>query len=55
VVALLFVVGLPLMAQNSKRAPADLVLVGVLAIMFGWYAVRGRKGLPGFLTKKLGD
>jgi len=54
VVALLFAGILPLMAINGKLALGNLVLMGVFGIMFGWYAVRGRKGLPRFLTKKLG-
>jgi hypothetical protein len=53
VMAILFAV-IPLL-RAAKGAPdlTGLALMGALALMFGWYAVRGRKGLPRFLTKKL--
>jgi len=41
-------------AANGKLALGDLVFMQALALMFGWYAVRGREGLPRFLTKTLG-
>ena len=52
--AILFAV-VPLL-RAAKGAPdlAGLALMEALALMFGWYAVRGRKGLPRFLSKKLG-
>jgi hypothetical protein len=54
VLALLFAGILLLMAINGRLSLGNLVLMAVLGIMFGWYAVRGRRGLPRFLTKKLG-
>jgi len=54
VMAILFAV-VPLL-RAAKGAPdlTGLALMEALALMFGWYAVRGRKGLPRFLSKKLG-
>jgi len=40
-------------AADSKTL-GWLVFMEAFALMFGWYAVRGRKGLPRFLTKKTG-
>jgi hypothetical protein len=54
VLALLFAWLLPLMAAQGKLASADLVIMAAFALLFGWYAIRGRKGLPRFLTRKLG-
>jgi hypothetical protein len=46
VLALLFA-GVPaFMAIHGRIGLADLAAMGVFAFMFGWYAVRGRKGLP---------
>ena len=50
-VALLFGGTALLVAVQGKGASADLLLVVVLAFLFGWYAVRGRKGLPRFLSR----
>jgi hypothetical protein len=36
----------------GKWPPGDLLLMAILALMFGWYAAFGRKGLPPFLAKK---
>ncbi|MCX5677362.1 MAG: hypothetical protein NTX87_20450 [Planctomycetota bacterium] len=54
VLAILIAVFLPLGTARGTRGLANLAFMGALALMFGWYAVRGRKGLPRFLTKKLG-
>ena len=54
VLAILIAVVSLLATTKGSRGLADLALMGALALMFGWYAVRGRKGLPRFLTKKLG-
>ena len=54
VLAILLAVFLPLGTARGTRGLAGLAFMGALALMFGWYAVRGRKGLPRFLTKKLG-
>jgi hypothetical protein len=51
VVALLFGGTAFLVAVQGKGASGDLILVVVLASLFGWYAVRGRKGLPRFLSR----
>ena len=53
VMAILFAVISLLRAAKGKQDLTGLALMGALALMFGWYAVRGRKGLPRFLTKKL--
>jgi hypothetical protein len=50
-VALLFGGAALLVAVQGKGASGDLLLVVVLASLFGWYAVRGRKGLPRFLSR----
>ena len=50
-VALLFGGTALLVAIQGKGASGDLLLVVVLASLFGWYAVRGRKGLPRFLSR----
>ena len=54
VLAVLVAVMTPFGAAKGMLDLAGLVLMEALALMFGWYAVRGRKGLPRFLTKKLG-
>jgi len=54
VLAVLVAVITPFGAAKGMLDLAGLVLMGAFALMFGWYAVRGRKGLPRFLTKKLG-
>jgi hypothetical protein len=51
VAALLFGGTAVLVAVQGKGAFSDLLLVVVLASLFGWYAVRGRKGLPRFLSR----
>ena len=51
-VAALVFAGVPaLMAIHGRLALVDLALMGALGFMCAWYAVRGRKGLPRFLTK----
>jgi hypothetical protein len=50
-VALLFGGTALLVAVQGRGAFGDLLLVVVLAFLFGWYAVRGRKGLPRFLNR----
>lgn len=50
VIALLFAGMLPLVIAQGVWDGAVLTLV--LPFVFGWYAVRGRNGLPSFLTKK---
>ena len=40
-------------AVGSNRTLGGWVFMEAFALLFGWYAVRGRKGLPRFLTKKL--
>ena len=52
VLALLFAGTLPLMIAQGGTRWDSAVLMLALALMFGWYAVRGRKGLPQFLTKR---
>lgn len=54
VLAVLVAVMTPFGAAKGMLDLAGLVLMEAFALMFGWYAVRGRKGLPRFLTKKLG-
>ena len=49
---LLFAGILPLMIAQGGGTWGGAVFMVALALMFGWYAVRGRKGLPQFLTKK---
>jgi len=39
------------MALHGRLALVDLLLMGALGFVFAWYAVRGRRGLPRFLTK----
>src|SRR5262249_40736457 len=50
--ALMFGGGLLLMTTQGNFRWDGGVLVAALAILFGWYAVRGNKGLPQALTKK---
>ncbi len=52
VLALLFAAMLPLMIAQGGMTWDGAVLMLALALVFGWYAVRGRKGLPQFLTKR---
>jgi hypothetical protein len=47
VLAVLFAVFLPVMASQQKEPWGGIVLMAVLALLFGWYAIRGRKGFPG--------
>jgi hypothetical protein len=50
--AMLFAGVLPLMIAQGRLSRDGGLFMAALAIMFGWYAVRGNKGLPQFLTKK---
>ena len=43
-----------LTAIQGRLNSANLVLMAALGLVCAWYAVRGRKGLPRFLTKKSG-
>jgi hypothetical protein len=40
------------MIVQGKLTSEGSVLMAVLAILFGWFAARGNKGLPQSLTKK---
>jgi hypothetical protein len=51
-VALMFTAIVLLMLVQGQMGWEGCVLVVALAIMFGWYAARGNKGLPRFLTKR---
>jgi tetratricopeptide (TPR) repeat protein len=47
--------GIPvLVAAHGKLTLGPLVVVGIPALLFGWYAVRGTRGFPRFLTEKVG-
>jgi hypothetical protein len=50
--ALLFAGSLPMMIAQGRLIWDGGVFMAAVAIMFGWYAARGNKGLPRFLTKK---
>ena len=50
--ALLFTAILVLIIAQGKLGWDGGVLMAAVAVLFGWYAVRGNKGLPQFLTKK---
>jgi hypothetical protein len=50
--ALLFAGVLALMLAQGRLSWDGGLLMAALVIMFGWYAARGNKGLPQFLTKK---
>jgi len=54
VLALVFAGVLALMAIHGRLTLGNLVLMAALGFVCAWYAVRGRKGLPRFPTKKLG-
>lgn len=43
---------LPLMAAQGSLRGDGVVWMAILAFMFGWYAVCGRRGLSDFLTKR---
>jgi hypothetical protein len=48
---LLAVAWVLMMAQGNKSGDGG-ILMAALALLFGWYAARGNKGLPQFLTRK---
>jgi uncharacterized membrane protein YfcA len=50
--ALMFAGILPLMIAQGKLTWDGGVLMAVLALLFGWYAARGNRGLPQSLTKR---
>jgi hypothetical protein len=47
----LFFAGVPIILLATGKPIGDLILVPALGLMFGWFAVRGKKGLPRFLAK----
>jgi hypothetical protein len=57
VLALLFAWVLGRDVANGKLAELStyrVLQIAAFVVLFGWYAVRGTKGLPRFLKKKLG-